>query len=223
MILLAVIDFLNGLPFMKIIINVLTLLCVPIAILNLLGGIISAIWLAVLGDWRIIGIGIGLVILSGSILRIVLMPAILLMAPTPYFARKGSMLLVRAFTFLGSLYITTVFALWCAGVLLFFVKMTTDKSIIPVLIWSYVVAIGPLVILTNKEVQAGGGESSIIFTVFTQFGYAATILVVVLTGVFSLIPLILGIFIALIINFIAVTQLREADFSNGHQGYSFGR
>jgi hypothetical protein len=208
---------------MKIIINILTLLCVPIVILNLLGGLISAIWLAVLGNWRTIGIGIGLMILSGSILRIVLMPAILLIAPTPYFARKRSMLLVRAFTFLGSLYITTVFALWCAGVLLFFVNMTTDKSIIPVLIWSYVVAIGPLVILTNKEVQAGGGESSIIFTVFTQLGYAATILVVVLTGVFSLIPLILGIFIALIINFIAVNQLRETDFSDDHQGCSFGR
>jgi len=43
--------------------KLITLLSVPLMVINLLGGVVSFIWLAVLGEWGIIGYGIaGLVI-----------------------------------------------------------------------------------------------------------------------------------------------------------------
>lgn len=77
---------------MKALTRLAVALSFPLMLLNLLSGIVSGTWLAVLRDWSAIGLGVGSVFLSTLILGIVLMPSLLLAAPAAYFAEKGKTL-----------------------------------------------------------------------------------------------------------------------------------
>lgn len=62
-------------------VTTLAALSVPIMILNLLGGIISGIWLAILGEWGEIIRGIIFMVVSGIAISFALMPSLLFAAP----------------------------------------------------------------------------------------------------------------------------------------------
>ena len=64
---------------MRALLGLMSVLAVPLMIVNMLGGIVSGIWLAVLGEWGAIGYGIAALVVSGLVLSIVLMPALLLL------------------------------------------------------------------------------------------------------------------------------------------------
>jgi len=57
--------------------RIIEILSLPIMILNMVGGIIGGIWLAILGEWGLIGIGILLMFTSHWILAILMMPSLL--------------------------------------------------------------------------------------------------------------------------------------------------
>ena len=63
---------------MKPILMLFTALGIPLAILNMLGGVVSGIWLALLGEWGSIGYGVLAMVFSGFVLGIALMPSLLL-------------------------------------------------------------------------------------------------------------------------------------------------
>ena len=71
----------------------LTTLSVPIMFLNLLGGIISGIWLVILGEWSEIFRGILFMVVSGFVISIALMPSLLFAAPAALAIQKGKKLL----------------------------------------------------------------------------------------------------------------------------------
>lgn len=64
-------------------------LSVPLAILNMLGGIVSGIWLAFLGEWDPILSGLGFMIFSGFVIGFALMPGLLFAGPAMMFLEKG--------------------------------------------------------------------------------------------------------------------------------------
>ena len=74
---------------MNALVKLMNLFALPIMILNLLGGIVSGIWLAILGQWWAIGAGIASLFLSTLLLGIVLMPSALLALPGIYLQEKG--------------------------------------------------------------------------------------------------------------------------------------
>ncbi len=87
-------------------------------VLNSLGGIVSGIWLAILGEWGAIGIGLVLVFVSTGVLGVALLPATGL-AVAAYAARRSR----AGLLFLGllsNLYIAALITVWCVGVLVFF-------------------------------------------------------------------------------------------------------
>lgn len=63
------------------------MLSLPFVILNLFGVIVAGIWLAILGDWRSIGYGIAIMIVSTFLLSIVLWFAIIFIGPAIYFEK----------------------------------------------------------------------------------------------------------------------------------------
>lgn len=136
---------------MKALTGFITALSFPLMVLNILGGITSGIWLAVLRDWRTLGLGVSSFFVSTLILGIALMPSLLLAAPAAYFAEKGRMLGVTLFGALSSLYTLALITIWCCGVLFLFVRDASAANIIPRLIWSYGVATGPLGYMASKE------------------------------------------------------------------------
>lgn len=161
---------------MKTILALFAALGIPFAILNMLGGIVSGIWLAILGDWGSIGYGFLAMIVSSFVLGIALMPMLLLAGPSVYFAEKGIMFLFYVFAFLSSIYVVVVMTAWCGAVMYFYAERATSETWIPILIWSYGVALGPWQWMAQKDAQGGGGEASIATTFFAQIGYVVMIL-----------------------------------------------
>ena len=50
---------------MEAFVRLMTVMAVPLGILNIFGGVVSGIWLAILGEWGIIGYGILALMVSG--------------------------------------------------------------------------------------------------------------------------------------------------------------
>jgi len=189
------------------------LLMVPLMILNMLGGIVSGVWLGILGEWWAIGYGLAGLFLSHFLLAIALMPGMLLLGPAMFFFDKGKAFLAAPFVFLGNLYTAALMAGWCLAVFVFFNSRANYDSHIPLLLWSYGAALGPWVYMAQKERQSGteGGESISIF--FAQVAYIIIALMAVFTrsSLLDLAVVFVGIMaVGLLVQFgIAFAMIRE--------------
>jgi hypothetical protein len=155
----------------------MTILMMPLMILNLLGGIVSGIWLIVLGEWRMIFLGICFLFVSHWIISIALMPGMLLVMPAMLAIQKGKKVIGSILGSLNILYTMILITIWCLYIMAMFVNMASDKSIVPALIWSYGVALGPWMYLAQKDQLGGGGSSfSAITTLLAQIAYITTII-----------------------------------------------
>lgn len=151
---------------------------VPLLILNMFGGIVSGVWLAILGKWGAIGSGIAVMLVGSLLLGIVLMPGLIFAAPMAYFAERNFKIGAYFFGLLSSLYTVAVVTIWCVAILYYFTKMADSNSTIPILIWSFGVALGPWEWMAQKEIQQGEGFASVVATFFAQIGYLVMIIMV---------------------------------------------
>jgi tetratricopeptide (TPR) repeat protein len=164
---------------MKALTAVMKALSVPLTILNLLGAIVSGIWLVIIGEWRPVGIGIFFFFGSSFLLSFALMPGLLLAAPAAWFAAKGRTLGLVLFGALSSIYTLTLITLWCCSVLFLFVKDATASSLIPRLIWSYGIATGPWAYMASQEQGPDGeGFAAAMSTFFAQLAYLVIMMLV---------------------------------------------
>lgn len=168
---------------MKTLIGFITALAVPIAFLNMIGGIGSGIWLAILGEWWTIVSGLLFFFISTFALSIIIMPSMLLSAPAAYWAEKGKTFGMLCFGALSNLYIIVVITVWCCGILYIFVKDATSISLIPKLIWSYGVATGPWAYMASKDQQGGEGFASMLSTFLAELAYVVIMLLVIFSSV----------------------------------------
>lgn len=170
---------------MKALSGLITALSIPLMILNMLGGIVAGIWLAILGDWGTIGAGILVFFVSTGILGFVIMPSILLAVPAALCAQKRNTFGLVCFGTLSSLYILTVITLWCCGILFFFLRDATASSLIPRLLWSYGLATGPWAYMAGKDAQGGEGEgfASMLATFLAQLAYVTIMILVIFTSI----------------------------------------
>ena len=128
----------------------------PLVFLNIFSGIIAFIWLAVVGEWSIIGYGVLGLLVGHFVISILLMPGIIFMLPLPFFFSKGLSFLGLIFGIVNLVYTNIIFCFWCIGSFFFFGTQITDSSIfIPLVLWSYNVAIGPINYLASKEPNDG--------------------------------------------------------------------
>jgi hypothetical protein len=166
---------------MKSLLAFLTALTIPIMFLNMLGGLVSGIWLAILREWGAIGTGVILFFVSTGMIGILLMPSMIFMAPATLCAKKGETLGLIFFGALGNIYTIVVLTAWCCGILFLFMKDATATSLIPRLIWSYGVATGPWAYIASRENRSGGGDAAAIGTFFAELAYLVIILLVIFT------------------------------------------
>ena len=161
-----------------ILIEVLSVIAIPLGLFNLFGGIVVGIWLMVLGEWGIVGYGILFMVVSVPILTVAIIPGMLFMLPISAIHDKDSMVnTVLGFICgcLYALYVTGVLVVWCVLVLFYYMEQANSQSIIPILIWSYNVANAPIVFLGDTELQSGN-EYIKIFILFIQVAYILAIL-----------------------------------------------
>lgn len=166
----------------------ITMLILPLILLSFLGDIISGIWLAILGEWEVIGYGIVLLVFSPFVLSFVMMPAIMLYNLSFPLLEKRKTLRALPFVLLGQLYIYGLITGWCLFVLYFFLSKASLYTFWPLLIWSYGVALGPWEYMAWKEQQSNTGDASAMTTFFAQVSYLV-IAILVAIGVSSLVNL----------------------------------
>lgn len=162
--------------------GILSALSTPLIVLNILGGIVSGIWLAIIGEWAAIFIGLLLTFVSAVVLGFALMPVLLLLAPAVHYSKKGNSLVSFFFRTLSNIYVLVLVSIWCFYVMSLFVRGATEDSLIPRLIWSYGVALGPWIHMARKEQgDSFEGFASLIVTFFAEIAYVVSIFLFILT------------------------------------------
>jgi hypothetical protein len=167
----------------------LTAISVPLMILNLFGGIISGIWLAILGEWGKIFRGIFFVVAASSIaIPIALIPSLIFTAPMAMAMNRGKKVLEILFASLSFLYKNALITIWCIWVMWFFVRSANESSLIPLLIWSYGVATDPWMWLAQKD----HNEFAIFSTLFAEAAYIIGMVLFFLGATLGTIAVVFG-------------------------------
>jgi len=138
-------------------------------VLNIFGVLGGALWLAVLGKWSVLGIGLLSMFFSSSVVGFALMPGFLINAAAAPFFGKRLWFLGFPFLLVGSIYSDAIVGAWCFGVVTFFVMKAGVGATFPALLWAYGVAITPLSYLT--QVSAGPddpGFADVLITIAAQ-------------------------------------------------------
>lgn len=170
----------------------LTTLTVPIVLLNILGGVISGIWLAFLGEWGQIIRGIIFIIVSGFAISFALMPSLIFAGPATLAMERGKKIIGIFLSSLAVFYTVSLITIWCIWIMWLFVRSANESSLIPLLIWSYGVALAPWMWLAQKDQQAGGNEFSIFTTFFAQISYILAMIMFVLGAALGTIAIMFG-------------------------------
>lgn len=169
---------------------IFSLLTIPLIFLNFFGSIASGIWLAVLGQWWAIGYGIAALFFSSFFIGLAMMPGLIFAAPATILAQKGKLILAFPLVLLGQLYVYIVITVWCMFVFILFMAHSEPNSSWPLLIWSYGVALGPLMYMVQREEQAGSADGAWMTTFFAQLAYVIVALAAAFTR-FSLLDCVI--------------------------------
>lgn len=200
---------------MKAFAKLLSVLAFPLFILNIFGDIVSGIWLAILGEWGLIGYGILALLISGMGIGLAMAPGLLFAVPAAAMLEKGNKIGGYFFGLLSTIYTVGILTAWCILVLVYYTKQANADSIIPVLIWSYGIATGPIVWLAQKDLQSGN-EYAMITTFFIEVAYILTILAILFVGVSLLNVVVL---FGVVMSIGLVVQFSVAYFSEKSQAY----
>lgn len=203
---------------MKAIENLTGALALVLMPINMLGGIVAGIWLAILGEWGSIGYGLMFGIGGAFLIGLAMMPGMLFAGPAVMLHEKGNRFGFYTFGFLSTLYQVAVLSTWCMFILFFFAKRADASSAIPLLLWSYGAATGPIAYLAQKDLQSGN-EYATISAFFSQAGFLLVAIVILVARPSNLtVLLIFGAVMLIAMLF----QLASA-FSQERAARSFGR
>ena len=152
-----------------------TLFTIPLMMINFLGGVVSFIWLAVLGEWGIIGYGIASLIISTFCIGIAMWPGLLLGFLWASLYKKGYKFGAYLLQLLSLLHTFIVLSAWCLVVLFIFTGSADSTSFIPVLLWSYGIATAPIASMAQKEQNIYAFMSAF----FAQISYIIIVLIII--------------------------------------------
>src|SRR5215467_12098840 len=108
--------------------SLIRILAFPLVVLNMLGGIISGIWLATRGEWATIGYGIVVLIVAPYFLMwALLLPSMVFPWPMDSSSKRGKTLGMIVTASLGSVYRLGLMTTWCCGIFFMFV-MRADET-----------------------------------------------------------------------------------------------
>jgi hypothetical protein len=166
---------------MKTLMSFIKFLGVPLIVLNMLGGIISGIWLAILGEWATIAYGILILLVAPQLLSwSLLLPSAVFAWPMKYFSDKGKTFGTIATASLSSVYTMALMTIWCCGIFFLFMTRADASNLILHLVWSYGIAIGPWGYLASKEHD---NFASAISTFLAELAYITLMLFVLFTTI----------------------------------------
>lgn len=178
-------------------------LAVPTVVLNLGAGIVGGVWLAIAGEWGLIGWGLLLAIGGPFILAIPMLVSLLFAGPSVAFLASGRSVLGFLFGGASLLYTIGLVATWCVLALASFLTTAKEHVFIPAALFAYASATAPLVYMASKE---GDNDATLMTLFFSQAGLTV-MLITLLIG--RNLPVALASFMIVVVVG-AVIQLLEA-------------
>jgi hypothetical protein len=112
----------------------LTLFAGLIGALNMFGGVVATIWLAITGQWWVIGLGVVGLFASTFVLSLAMLPAIALAAPSLIAAKRGHSRAAVVFGAIPIMYTNAVITVWCVGVMYFLTSRAAPSLLFPMLL-----------------------------------------------------------------------------------------
>jgi len=171
--------------------SMLGVISVPLMVLNFISGFVSAIWLLVIGEWRSLLLGLVIAAVASFAIGILLLPTLLFAG----LASTGKRALQYISVVLSTLYVGTIIVVWCTIILLVFLGRTSQRNVIPMMLWSYEVATGPWAYMASKD---GDNTYSMISTVFAEVGYAVVLVMIFLKS-WNLLNMIMAMAVCMLI------------------------
>lgn len=142
-----------------------------LALSSLFAGFISGIWLIGLGDWVAIGAGLAAGILMPFAYALVVRPLTGLTSLARRLSERGRKRGLYVLLFLSALYSNLVAASWVYCLFAICVAHIRPETAVPLLLWWYAVAMGPLAYLAREESDEGHG-----FALTLLLGFAGCVL-----------------------------------------------
>lgn len=188
------------LKIVEILMGLMTILSIPILVLNLTSGLIGGIWLAILGNWEIIIYGLLLGIVMPWVYSITLLPSLGGMLLLNFFQKHNNVFLVSVVGYLVSLFSNLTIALWVYFVYTSFLSLADQTTVIPLLLFGYSTMLSPLSYMASKDSQDSFGSTLgvllAIVCYLTLFvvgliGYPTFLHLVIICAIFSFITMCL--------------------------------
>jgi hypothetical protein len=143
-----------------LLLGVISVLSLPVMLLNFGGGIVGGIWLLILGNWALLGLGLLSMFISSIGLSLALAPGLLFSGPGVLALGRKRYVIGCIALLLGNLWTFVVMTVWCVGSFyVVFRSYYTGGSIWPYLLWAYGMATGPWTYMAAREGQDSIGSS----------------------------------------------------------------
>lgn len=161
----------------------ITLLLLPLMLLNFLGGIVGFIWLMVLGEWRTFLVALIATIFGAIVCSFALMPGMLATAPAIMMHEKGGAARIASYPLLlvGLVWTFAVMCAWALWWFGYFMQKADSSSLVPMLLVAFTVATAPWAYMAQKEAQSGNNQSSL-STFFLQLACAVAFVMLAFAG-----------------------------------------
>ena len=145
------------------------LVSLPILFINSFGGIIAFIWLMFESEWTLIIKGIILFFVSSFALSIAFLPAAGVSMIGMFFYIKKIKFLAFPIFYIATLLNIAVISVWTLFVFnAAFMNSSPETSLIPITLWAYGVAVGPIQYMASKEGSENVGAQ--LLTAFSSLG-----------------------------------------------------
>ena len=141
----------------------------PILFINSFGGIIAFVWLMFESEWTLIIQGVLAFFVSSLILAIAFLPAVGVSLIGMLFYKMKIKILAFPIFYIATLLNIAVISIWTLVVFSYALdNSSSETSLIPITLWAYGVAVGPIQYMASKEGSENVG--ALLLTTFSALG-----------------------------------------------------
>lgn len=144
---------------------------IPFMLLNAFGGVVAGIWLAILGEWSAILLGIAILFAGPFVVSLFLAPGMGLAGLGLVAIERGNKVFGWFLLLLASPWTSIVIVAWEIVIFKTFGALATAHNVIPMWLWSYGAATGVWSYMARAEQQTGEGGGATAAAFGAQIAY----------------------------------------------------
>ena len=145
------------------------------ALPNVFAGIVGFFWLAIIGEWRIMGCGIVLSLVMPYLYSLVSLPTLIVVPFLLSATEKGQRLLAAMLGLIVGFYEKGLLAAWVLIVFNFFRRDAGPGTYIPFLMWGYATAMSPLIYMASKDLRAEESLGTMMGLILAEIAYLSIV------------------------------------------------